>query len=113
MFLIVSQTQRCNEKHRWFEDKSRRLVFLLIFSFDFIYFCGRGPELCMRASISSSTDVYYPGTNPFTGVHHAMIIVLIGDLLYAAKGVQQRANYTSQAARCVVEPGPQMMLELS
>jgi hypothetical protein len=67
----------------------------------------------MRASISLPTVVYYPGTNPFTGVHHAMIIVLIGDPLYAAKGVQQRANYTSQAAICVVKPGPQMMLDLS
>ena len=57
------------------------------------------------ASISSSSNVYYPGTNCFT-VHHAMksTIVLIGDPLYA-RGIQHWANYTSQAAKCVVEPG--------
>ena len=32
------------------------------------------------------------------------IIVLIGDPLYA-KGVHHWANYTSQASKCVVEPG--------
>ena len=32
------------------------------------------------------------------------IIFLIGDPQYA-KGVQHWANYTSQAAKCVVEPG--------
>jgi len=64
-------------------------------------------SLCMQigASISSSSDVYCPGANSFTP-HYAItpITVLIGVPLYA-KGVHHWANYTSQAARCVVEPG--------
>jgi hypothetical protein len=56
------------------------------------------------SAISSSSDVYYPGTNPFTVHQSHDIIVLIGDpLALYAKGVQHWANYTSQAAKCAVE----------
>jgi len=68
---------------------------------------GQDPVcVLIGASTSSSSDVYYPGTKPFILQHHAMtfIIVLIGDQLYT-KGVSHWANYTSQAAKCVVEPG--------
>jgi hypothetical protein len=89
---------------------SPRLVFPLLISSSFTLAASVEESqnlVCAQigASISSSSDVYYPGTNHFT-VHHAKssIIVLIGDPLYA-KGVQHWANYTSQAAKCVVEPG--------
>jgi len=56
------------------------------------------------ASISFLSNIYYPGTNLVTLHHTIMSIVLTGDPTYS-KGVLHWANYTSQAVKCVVEPG--------
>jgi len=67
---------------------------------------GRNP-VCSKiaASVSSSSDVYYPGiylsilySRTFNDVN------LIGDPLYT-KGVNHWANSSAQIAKCVVEPG--------
>jgi hypothetical protein len=51
-----------------------------------------GQNPCMRAS-NSSSDVYYPGTNPFNTLHQRHdIIILIHRM---QKGVKKWANYTS------------------
>lgn len=57
------------------------------------------------ASISSKSDVYYPGT-PLTPLHFKTSndLVLKGDPLYA-KGVFHWASSSSQVSKCVVEPG--------
>ena len=71
-------------------------------------FCG-GPQPCMRANwcldllvqrrLLSRYQPIFPAPR-----HDTHRVFLIGDPQYT-KGVQHWANHTSQAAKCVVEPG--------
>ena len=69
---------------------------------------GRNPACAhITTSISSSSDVYYPGIYPLRPLLHSKtsnIIALIGDSLYV-KGVNHRASSSIQLAKCVVESG--------
>jgi len=88
---------------------SLRLVLPLLFAFTLAAPSveDSNSPVCTQigTSISSSSDVYYLGTIPkfyfalYNNIHHCL-----GDPLYS-KGVYHWANYTSRAAKCVVEPG--------
>jgi hypothetical protein len=90
-------------------ESENQLVFPpYFFLFDFICLCGR--TLYARKSVPQSprpaSFIYYPGTNPSTLHQRHDIIVLIHGM---PKVSSTWRYYASQAARCVVEPGPQMM----
>ena len=60
----------------------------------------------IAASVSSSSDVYYPGIylSILTLFQNVNDVDSIGDPLYT-KGVNHWANSSAQVAKCVVEPG--------